>query len=275
MIKICQYCGKEFEATREERKFCSRKCCEKKKKKWYDHVCEYCGKSFKSKKAGHRFCSKQCANFRRMNRKKVTCSYCGKDIEKRQSLVNKGGNNFCNRECLRKFQSKRNEYVLYDDYAEIVIKTEKHGTFYTKIDLEDVERCRDYTWRISYRKSKWYIGTSKKKPKIRMYLHRFIMNCPDKFEVDHQNGDGFDNRKNNLKIVTHKQNMENIGLNRANKSGVRGVYWSKRDKVWIVQVGHNGKKLTYGRYKDIKDAEKRVIEVRNMLHTNNVTDNNK
>lgn len=41
---------------------------------------------------------------------------------------------------------KTNEYILYDDYAEIVLISPKYGTFKTQIDLEDVERCKQYYW---------------------------------------------------------------------------------------------------------------------------------
>ena len=40
-------------------------------------------------------------------------------------------------------------------------------------------------------------------------MHRAIMRPPVDMEVDHRNGDGLDNRKLNLRICAHKQNIRN------------------------------------------------------------------
>lgn len=46
----------------------------------------------------------------------------------------------------------------------------------------------------------------------------FHGNLPKGFEIDHINGDRSDNRLNNLRIVTHKENMNNpITRNRLSK----------------------------------------------------------
>lgn len=39
-------------------------------------------------------------------------------------------------------------------------------------------------------------------------------------------------------------------------SGVKGVYWSKREQRWIAKIGLKGKTITIGRFQNLKDAEK-------------------
>ena len=40
-------------------------------------------------------------------------------------------------------------------------------------------------------------------------IHRFIMEPPDGLEVDHIDGNGLNNQKSNLRVVTHEENAKN------------------------------------------------------------------
>lgn len=40
----------------------------------------------------------------------------------------------------------------------------------------------------------------------------------------------------------------------ANKSGTRGVYWSKRDNRWIAKIGLQGREIYIGRFQELSDA---------------------
>lgn len=43
-----------------------------------------------------------------------------------------------------------------------------------------------------------------------VYMHRVVADAPAGLEVDHSNHDSLDNRRScNLRVVTHKQNLEN------------------------------------------------------------------
>ena len=80
-------------------------------------------------------------------------------------------------------------------------------------------------------------------------------------------------RPDHLRLATHKQNRENLVGSYANsKSGVRGVYWNKRNRKWQGQVGHNGKQYHVGLFEDMREAEAAVIARRNELFTHNHLD---
>lgn len=73
-------------------------------------------------------------------------------------------------------------------------------------------------------------------------------------EIDHINGDGYDNRLSNLREVTHKENQRNQKLLSNNKSGTCGVFWKKQDSVWGAQIKINGRQKHLGYFKDKSDA---------------------
>jgi hypothetical protein len=56
-----------------------------------------------------------------------------------------------------------------------------------------------------------------------IYMHRVILSAPAELEVDHRNGDGLDNRRDNLRLATQAQNMQNKPAYRTSTSGIRGV----------------------------------------------------
>lgn len=44
---------------------------------------------------------------------------------------------------------------------------------------------------------------------IKIYMHRQITDCPPGKEVDHGNRDSLDNRRENIKVCTRKENLQN------------------------------------------------------------------
>jgi hypothetical protein len=87
-----------------------------------------------------------------------------------------------------------------------------------------------------------------------LFLHRFILDAPPGLEVDHKNRNGLDNRRQNLRLATKKQNAQNRALNRNSVSGVHGVHWSKNERKWKSSINVDGTRVHLGYFKDIDDA---------------------
>lgn len=84
-------------------------------------------------------------------------------------------------------------------------------------------------------------------------LHRFLMNPPENMEIDHINGDGLDNRRCNLRIVTTRGNGQNRHQNKTSK--YPGVCLNTgRGKKWRSYISVNGKWKTLGLYDSEDDA---------------------
>lgn len=120
------------------------------------------------------------------------------------------------------------------------------------VDDEDFEFLSKHKWYTHYDKGKpryargWaFCPTSKRKKYV--FMHRVIMGISDpKVQVDHRNGDGFNNQRSNLRDATQSQNRCNMGFPKTNKSGYKGVSWKANCNKWVAQIRINNKKLHLG-----------------------------
>jgi len=125
----------------------------------------------------------------------------------------------------------------------------------------------------SVEKIKWYVATIKKdglvyfshprKIKIdgryvskELRLHRYIMGCKscDGMIIDHINGNTLDNRRENLRVCNHSDSQKNRKIQSNNRSGHKGVTWSKKQNKWIAQIQDNHKKIHLGSFDDLEEA---------------------
>lgn len=145
-----------------------------------------------------------------------------------------------------------NEIVVYDKYAEIILYSNNEVCATTKIDLEDVEKVKNYKW---YKRSDGYISAEKVRTSNKATkLHRFIMDYPDNM-IDHIDRDKLNNRKDNLRIIDSIGNNRNKGIQRNNTSGVVGVYWNKQHKKWNARITVNKKAIFLGLFTDLTKAK--------------------
>ena len=85
-------------------------------------------------------------------------------------------------------------------------------------------------------------------------LHRFLLDAPKDFFVDHINGDTLDNRKANLRLCNNQQNGCNSKLRSNNTSGYKGVHFSKKENKWISAIMCNRKHYRQGCFHSKKEA---------------------
>lgn len=84
-----------------------------------------------------------------------------------------------------------------------------------------------------------------------IYMHKIIINCSNKMEVDHKNNEKLDNRRINLREATRSQNCVNRKY--FNKTGLRGV--QQRSKNSFRATLHiDGKWKSLGHFSSLKIA---------------------
>ena len=143
------------------------------------------------------------------------------------------------------------------------IHSKKHGIKTIFIDDEDYEKINKYTWHVNinhsgilYAEASVYNKTGIKI--IRM--HRLIMNAQKGQIIDHKNRNGLDNRKENLRICKHAENMRNSKISKNNSTGFKGVTiftCKNKDKIYkyiIAQIRVNNKKKYIGSFATVKKA---------------------
>lgn len=157
-----------------------------------------------------------------------------------------------------------NEYSIDGDVVTIQLTQGKVAT----IDLADLPRVQEHYWYADFTGQRWYVSSARgKKGKIR--LHRFLTNAPRGALVDHKDNDGFNNRRENLRIVTKAQNAQN--RHTTNPLGSRNVYRSHAKGLLRVGVSVGGKHHYGGYFPDTPEglllADSKAREMRLALFT--------
>jgi hypothetical protein len=140
------------------------------------------------------------------------------------------------------------------------------------IDECDAHLAR-FRWRASQDGTTAYAYRSTRRPdgrKTWIAMHREVMGVSDpRIQVDHRNGNGLDNRRSNLRIATASQNSANARIKSTNKSGFRGVSWSRSDRRWIACIwvgGRGGSSRRLGSFMSAEDAARAYDTAAREIH---------
>ena len=143
---------------------------------------------------------------------------------------------------------KYNNYDLSGEYG-IGWTSNTQKEFY--FDLEDYNLIKNYCWSEQVASSGYgslVAWDSDVKKVIKMsYLLGFK-------KYDHINRNPLDNRKENFREASQKENARNRSKPKNNKSGIIGVHWYSKIGKWRAQIGMNGKRVCIGDFQNKDDA---------------------
>jgi hypothetical protein len=127
------------------------------------------------------------------------------------------------------------------------------------VDDQDFESVNQFKWvsHVRYHKdgTVWNVY-AQRKLKVdgvwtSQYLHCFLTGAKG---FDHEDGNGLNNQRDNLRNATESQNQHNRQLNADNTSGFKGVTWHKRDQRWRAVIHVDGKNLSLGGFSTAQEA---------------------
>lgn len=89
---------------------------------------------------------------------------------------------------------------------------------------------------------------------------------PKEMNIDHINGDGTDNRIENLRLATPAQNSWNRGLNKNNTSGIKGVRFYKATGRWHATIWVKWDSIHLGYFATQEEAAAAYARAAEQLH---------
>lgn len=131
------------------------------------------------------------------------------------------------------------------------------------VDDEDYDSLIGFYWQAKRTRNGkvWYASrTGRADSGTRttgILMHRQILGLTDrKQQVDHENGNGLDNQKDNLRVATCSQNHFNRERYSNNLSGYKGVYIRPKrcHRPWHARIQVNKKNIHIGYFHTAKEA---------------------
>lgn len=127
------------------------------------------------------------------------------------------------------------------------------GGKFALIDDNAPEEITLHKWQFDGRYAMRFEKTAEGKFK-KIFLHRAIAN-PDKgFQVDHINHNKLDCRRENLRICTHSENMQNRKPKKSKR--FKGVQYYPKNNKFGARITANGKTKFLGLFSKAEDAAK-------------------
>ena len=143
----------------------------------------------------------------------------------------------------KEWSRPKNEVIENNNF--LVLVTNRNE--FIVIDKEDYNKIKDSKWCVS--KTGYAVANINKKV---VKMHRQILGVIDPSQIiDHKNRNKLDNRKENLRICSQKENTRNRGATRGRELplGIR-----KRNGKFEARIMVNRKEINLGGYACLSDA---------------------
>ena len=233
-------------------------------------ICQECNKEVKSRGNNQIYC-RECSEKRDVERKRLwyernkpkpkredrtgkKCFECGRELK---LIKFRDGNLYCEKHYNEMYRHGRIKKLNGKRKVNKVNMLEHHAEFETTnkqivlIDFVDLHLLNEGYWGVN---SQGYIHSRINGELVR--IHRRIMKPGKNEEIDHINRNPLDNRRDNLRVCTSKENGRNLSIKINNQSGVPGVSKDNKSGKWRSRLMLEGKEINLGYYDDFNEAVK-------------------
>lgn len=128
------------------------------------------------------------------------------------------------------------------------------------VDDEDFDYLSQYKWCAHKGRNNIFYAVRNvrnKKGATMFKMHSVIIGTPSGMDTDHINGDGLDNRKTNLRVVTRRQNIQNLHIPKSSK--YPGVTWNKNTRKWRALIRISDRLCHLGLFTDEDEAAEAYV----------------
>lgn len=122
------------------------------------------------------------------------------------------------------------------------------------VDSGDADWLSVHRWRAIRIRRTWYAVRDEGDRLV--YMHRLVLGAPAGTLVDHADGNGLNNTRGNLRLVTPRENAINAMKRPGCSSRYRGVDWCEKAGAWRARVWVNGREQLVGYYATEEEAAK-------------------
>lgn len=119
---------------------------------------------------------------------------------------------------------------------------------FTLVDADRFDELNAFVWSVSGRDGKHVARGDGGRT---LWLHHAVLGISTCVHVDHKDGNGLDNRENNLRIANNSLNHANIGKMKRKReatSKYKGVHWRKDRKRWSAEIKVRDQHIKLGCY---------------------------
>lgn len=95
-----------------------------------------------------------------------------------------------------------------------------------------------------------------------VFMHRELLQYPYG-DIDHENRNGLDNRRKNIRPCSRSQNIANTGIHKDTRTGLRGI--TRSHAKWRARIVVGGREINIGSFTD-KEAAARAYDAAALTH---------
>ncbi len=126
---------------------------------------------------------------------------------------------------------------------------------FAMVDDKDFEWLNQWKW-YAHRQNTFFYVRRGINSRIKILMHRIILNIQDGLFVDHIDRNTLNNQRSNLRACTNSENQMNTIKPKNNTSGYKGVIFYKHGRLWAAQIKVNKKQIYIGCFKNKLEAAK-------------------